>query len=113
MNYGYDTPSRDCGFDEPDTTWAFTTVDDKQVYLRKNRRWFNAEEDGEMDFEISYSILLEKKLYLTLPKGTGRGQAMSVAETLLEKDEELTAEREEFEAEELHIRTMRTRGIQW
>ena len=93
----YHEQNYDCGFDEPDTTFLFLSEDNKKIQLRKNRHWFDVE--GEMDFDISYSILVDENIFITFPKEVSRSTATAFASQHFRIDKEGTEELQSMYAE--------------
>lgn len=87
----------DCGFEESDTMFLFVSEDDKKIQLRKNRHWFDVE--GEMDFDISYSIVVDGNVFITFPKEVSRSTAVEFASQHFGIDEESTEELQSMYAE--------------
>lgn len=104
---------RDHGFDEPDDSYLFTNTDGEEIGLLKNRVWFDCKETFESDFYITWTITVNKKTFMTFPKGVERETATSFAQMQWQEDKEETKERESYEAELASEYRMRARGIQW
>lgn len=91
MYYDYDEV-KDYGFDEPDVTFLFFTMDEEKVEQRKNRHWFENHEIEEMDYYITYTILVNGKEFITFPKGTSDEAIGAFINAQFEVDEEATKE---------------------
>ena len=89
---------KDYGFQENDKFYCFVDQEEREIAVHKHRDWF-VDEEGEMDFHLTYFVSVDGKKELLLPKGTERRQAINVAHALYEEDEELTNELQEHLAE--------------
>jgi len=89
---------KDYGFLENDVQFLFCTTDDKEVSIKKNRDWFFNHEAEEMDYKISYTILVNKEVFMNFPDSVDRTTVENFANMQFEIDEEATDSLEEMHA---------------
>lgn len=83
---------RDYGFEENDIQFLFITVDEKKIEIGKNRNWFFNADIDEQDYDVTYSILVDGKVFMTFPKEVDRSVVRGFAYTQFEADTEATAD---------------------
>jgi hypothetical protein len=94
MNY-YEDDVRDYGFDENDVQFFMMDVEGRSIEKRKNRNWFFNDEIDEMDYNISYSVLVDGKVFITFPDSVDSLTVESFIVAQFEKDDEATDSIEE------------------
>ena len=110
--YDYDEEPYDYGFDLPDTRHEFITKDGGNVCVNIVRNWYiDEDEDREAQFKVSWDIHYSNpdtrvSKEINLPIGSTEDQAITIAHTLWEEDEEGTRGIQEMRAEEEAERRM-------
>jgi hypothetical protein len=90
---------KDYGFEENDIQFLFITVNEEKVELRKNRNWFFNAEIEDQDYDVSYSILVDGKTFISFPKEVDRSTVTGFAHSQFEEDTEATADLQGMYAE--------------
>lgn len=94
---------RDEGFDLPDVRDEYITKDGGTVSITISRHWYN-DEDGEMNFKVSFDIHHRSEegqiQRVQLPIGTDESKALAVAKELWPEDEEASEEIADLRAQE-------------
>jgi hypothetical protein len=87
-NMYYDEDVRDYSFDEPDLQFLMMTTDDKRIELLKVRDWFYDSDYDEMDYRVSWKLLVDGKHYRI--EEEDREKLIQIALILFEEDKEGT-----------------------